>query len=60
MRSFWKTDKNNWRSRKKASLKLKEETKAIKGECNDKSLINKEIYDQLLNERMDEILVMSR
>ena len=52
-KSFSKTNKNNWIS---GALK----TKAV----NDKSKINpsisKEIYDKILQERIDEILEMSR
>ena len=36
-------------------MKLKEQTKAI----NDNTPISKEIYDKILEERMDEILKMS-
>ena len=43
-------------------MKLKEQTKAIndKSDDNDNSSISKEIYDKLLEERMDEILKMSK
>ena len=33
---------------------------AIKSESNNKPLIAKEIYDKILNERMDEIIELSR
>ena len=36
-------------------LKLKEQAKAIEDESNDKLLIQKEIYNRLLDERTDEI-----
>ena len=44
------------------SLKSKEETKAItyKSDDDDNTLISKEIYDEILEERMDEIVKMSR
>ena len=43
-------------------MKPKEQTKAIndKSDDNDNSSISKEIYDKLLEERMDEILKMSK
>ena len=44
------------------SLKPKEQTKAItyKSDDDDNTPISKEIYDEILEERMDEILKMSR
>ena len=44
------------------SLKSKEETKAItyKSDDDDNTPISKEIYDEILEERMDEILKKSR
>ena len=42
-------------------LKLKEQTKAINDKSDDNNTsISKEIYDELLEERMVEILKMSR
>ena len=44
------------------NLKPKEQTKAItyKSDDDDNTSIRKEIYDEILEERMDEILKMSR
>ena len=44
------------------NLKPKEQTKAItyKSDDDDNTPISKEIYDEILEERMDEILKMSR
>ena len=41
-------------------MKPNEQTKAINDKSDDNTSINKEIYDKLLEERMDEILKMSR
>ena len=43
-------------------MKPKEQTKAVndKSDDNDNSSISKEIYDKLLEEKMDEILKMSK
>ena len=54
-------NKSNWTSRAKTSwgfkrFKPKGETKAVE----DKHWISKEIYDKTLEEKMDEILEMSR
>ena len=54
-------NKSNWKSRAKTSwgfkrFKPKGETKAVEG----KHWISKEIYDKTLEEKMDEILEMSR
>ena len=54
-------NKSNWTSRAKTSwgfkrFKPKGETKAVEG----KHWISKEIYDKTLEEKMDEILEMSR
>ena len=48
---------------KKEDLKPKEQTKAItykSDDDNDKTSISKEIYDEMLEERIDEILKMSK
>ena len=41
-------------------MKPKEKTKAINDKSDDNTCISKEIYDEILEERMDEILKMSR
>ena len=52
-----KTIEDQWKKQVKASedLKLKEQTKAIEGKSDDKLSIQKEKYDRLLSERVDEI-----
>ena len=41
-------------------MKPEEQTKVIQGKSDKKSSINKNIYNKVLDERMDEILEMSR
>ena len=52
-----KTIEDQWKKQVKAleDLKLKEQTKAIEGKSDDKLSIQKEKYDRLLSERVDEI-----
>ena len=52
-----KTIEDQWKKQVKAleDLKLKEQTKAIEGKTDDKLSIQKEKYDRLLSERVDEI-----
>ena len=52
-----KTIEDQWKKQVKAleDLKLKEQTKAIEGKSDDKLSMQKEKYDRLLSERVDEI-----
>ena len=52
-----KTIEDQWKKQVKAleDLKLKEQTKAIEGKSDNKLSIQKEKYDRLLSERVDEI-----
>ena len=61
--SFWKTNKNNWRSRKKQIEALKdlkpEEQKAIENKSDDKLSMQKETYDRLSGKKLNEIQEIS-
>ena len=57
-KAFWKTNKNNWRSRRKTNRYFKDlKPKAITYKSDDDNAsIGKEIYKEILEEKMDEIL----
>ena len=64
--SFWKTNKNNWRSKKNQvdilkTLKPKKlETIEDKSDDNEKHLKIKEVFNELSNERIGETYSISK
>ena len=60
MKTFWETNKNNWRSITKTNWCFKIlEPKTIESESSNKPVITQEIYGKILEKKMDEILNMS-
>ena len=57
-KDFWKTNKNNWRSRRKTNWYFQDlKPKAITYKSDDDNAsIGKEIYKEILEGKMDEIL----